>query len=884
MNPRALVFAVVSLLGLGLAAWAVFANNEVAPQLNDASAAVPTAPAATEAASVTAPIEGAAAAPKTAEERTAAAVPAHDPISPTATIRGRCVDAQRQPLAGCTVQLRGAGERERLGQWLRDHPTPVWQNPEPLTTGADGRFTFTFTPPPPFVFFVDLVRDDLAAMRGRWNTIATGDAIDLGDVTMQPGVLVQGRVVDEAGTPVAKVRIMVRPTAALSGPDKVGQVTPSTATQGRSGADGSFRCAHRLAPGPFLVVVTSDHQLAKPITGSLALERPIEELTVVVKNTADVPTISGRVVDESGQPIDRAHVEARGNPIGWWTGYSEQDGTFTLKARDKANGGDVTLAVQHEQFEATKLAKPIAWGSKDVVLTMVRGGGLTVHVHDDRNAVLTDFLVRVVRDPKRAGSEAGKIRARGPFEAGFARVPGVARGKWTVVVEFPSQLAMAPVFTPIEVTTTTATTRVDVRAAANAQRTLRVVDGADQPVAGTVVQVCLPLDGKLTEESAMLAMDSWFNMSSNDRALVLNEAPTAADGTLLLTGPRGRAVGVSVSGPGHVPVRVGDVRVDDPAELLVRVSRGARLHGRVGPPEAVAEMRRLGGIGSRNISGRRTSIGLVQGGKGQPWVRLPAGRADNRFAVGDDGSFDIDGLPPGKWQVAIHYWSSSSGRQAPAGEVVLRDGETMQFDPDVRQLLPGTLTGVVRKNGAPLANTPIHLQGEPDAISITTDGNGAFTTPIAPGSYHLVIPSQQVNEWTQWATAETATVVLGQTTEQTFDLWTGQLTMTVRDANGAAVPGVNVLVSTEPPARGIPQLKTDAQGTCTKELLAQTLTFRVLPKSLQSLEAQEQLRQKALAARTTDPFAGRLFVLGTATVVANQTTSVELRLPAEWDK
>ncbi len=882
MNPRSLVFAVVLLLGLGLAAWAVFANSEVTPQPSGDPTVVPIAPAAAEGASVTAPIEGAAAAPKTAEERTAAAVPAANFAWQKATIRGRCVDAQRQPLAGCTVQLRGAGDRERMEQWLREHLPPVWQNPEPLTTGADGRFTFTFTPPPPFVFFVDLHRDDLAAMSGLWNTIALDDAIDLGDVTMVPGVLVQGRVVDEAGTPVAKVRVMVLPTAALSGPDKVGQVTPSSFTQGRSSADGSFRCAHRLTPGLFLVVVTSDHQLAKPITGTLVLERPIEELTVVVKNTADVPTISGRVVDESGQPIDRANVEARGNPIGWWTGYSEKDGAFTLKARDKATGGDVTLAVQHEQFEETKLAKPIAWGSKDVVLTMVRGGGLTVHVHDDSNAVVTDFLVRVVRD-LRAGSEAGKIRARGPFEAGFARVPGVARGKWTVVVEFPSKLAMAPVFTPIEVTTTSATTRVDVRAAANAQRTLRVVDGADQPVAGTVVQVCLPLDGKLTDESAMLAMDSWFNTSSNDRALVLSEAPTAADGTLVLTGPRGRAVGVCVSGPGHVPVRLGDVRIDDPGELLVRVSRGARLRGRVGPPEAVAEMLRLGGIGSRNISGRKTSIGLLQGGKGQPWVHLPSQRADQRFAVGDDGSFDIDGLPPGKWQVAVHYWSSSSGRQAPAGEVVLRDGETTQFDPDVRQMLPGTLTGLVRKNGAPMVNTPMHVQGERDAISITTDGNGAFTTPIAPGSYHVVIPSQQGNE-SQWATAETATVVVGQTTEQTFDLWTGHLTMTVRDANGDAVPGVNVLVSAEPPARGIPQLKTGEHGTCTKELLAQTLTFRVLPKSLQSLEAQEQLRQKALATRNSDPFAGRLFVLGTATVAANQTTNVELRLPAEWDK
>lgn len=882
MNPRGVVFAVVSLLGLGVAAWTVFAAGASAPQPREHSGA-PAAASVADVAPISSPppaqpeIADAAA---LAEARIAAPLPPRDFAWPSSTIRGRCVDTQGRPLSGCAIRLFGGANRERMDQWLREHPLgAVWQNPEPQTTGNDGSFAFHFRPPEPFHFSLQLQRDDLASMSASWDTIASGRTIDLGDVAMAPGVLVQGRVVDEAGRPIANIAVMVRQIGLGTGRSEA----PSSVSiaNGISGTDGSFRCGQRLAPGPVLVDIAGDRTLANPIRRALAAERPVEVVTVVLKNVGDEATISGRVVDEHGQPIANARIEVQGEGTVLMVS-SAADGRFTARQPDGAPTGDMLLSVQHEGFEPAKSDKRFPWGSKDVALTMTRSGALAVHAHDDTGRLITDFTVRLLPRETSGHSDDGLVRARGPFAAGFASVPGVARGKWIVVVDFPSALQLAPVFTPIEVTTTTGT-RVDVLATGNAERTLRVLDGADQPVAGTAVQLCLPLEGPFTEATRLLPIERLWSTNPRNAALLLMDAPTGADGTLVLRGPRGRNVALAVSGPGHTPVRQGDVRLDVAGELVVRVSRGARLRGRLVPPEAIAELQRLDKSAAR--TGRRPSISLAQG-QGQQLVRLPAQRDDKRFQVAPDGSFEIDGLPPGTWQLVVRYWRSSesggaTGKNAPAGEVVLRDGETTQVDPDMSSVLPGTLTGVVRKNGAPLANAYVNLQGARDGAPVATDDEGRFTAALPPGQYRVIVPS---GGGPDWPAAEAIDVVVGKTTEGTFDVWTGTVTVHVRDANGALVPGVTIHATSDAPNPTGAQFTTDAQGACTQEVVAVTLTFRALPKSLQSLFAQQQLRDAALAQRQADPIPERMLVLGTATVVAGQTTSVELRLPAGWDK
>ena len=908
MNHRGLTLGVVLSLLLALGLWLGLSGlGDDAPPTPSASPAAGATPAADAAAGALT----ANAAPTTATNASAttneaapdrvAAPPTTAAAGPLATVRGRCVDEHGAPVAGCRVELHGwTANSQRMDAWRRDHPEPEWQDPATITTTADGTFVHTFWPPPPFQFTLDIDHDERASLAARWHTLDEGKVVDLGDAVMVPGIRVQGRVVDETGKAVEKAMVRVQPGSDDSNGDRP-TLSPVWSTFGSSGADGRFVCKELLPAGPFRVEMNDASRLTKPVAGKLTLERPVEELTLVVTTKPRGPTISGKVVDEAGQPIRSARIEGRGESRGTWAGgLSRRDGTFVLEPRDPAASAlepvRLTATARDSAFEPTTSTEPIAWGTTDVVLTMRRAGGLTVHVHDEAQRPLTDFLVRVApRESNRHSSDDHRVRTRGPYEAGFATVPGVPSGKWTVIVEFATKEGRAPVFTPIEVVGNGGQ-RVDVRAPQNVSRTLRLVSGTGAPVVGSKVQLCVFDDGTFDANTRVLDYEQYFGMGGGRRALRLAEVTTDAAGKALLVGPPGAQLGVAALGPGHVPQYHADVRLDLANELVLTVTTGARLRGRVGPPEAVAELRRLGGERARAISLRLTQ------GDGWQQVTMPSSDEDERFHLAADGTFDIDGLLPGSWQVAVYYWvtfdSITTSKQLPTGVVTLTDGATTEFDPDAGGVLPGTLRATVQKNGAPLADAQLLLRGtvagsqgaraHEEWVNAKTDADGRVTTPLRPGVYRCQVNGVARRRiQTSWECAESATIVVGQTTEQVFTVWTGTLQLTVRDAEGAVVPNLELMARRVAANQSVDVPATDAQGKISAETVAEKLQFRVFLKRLQSREARQKLGQE-LAAKgamaNDDPFGPYLLELGSATVVAGQTVAVELTLPAAWNK
>jgi hypothetical protein len=120
-------------------------------------------------------------------------------------------------------------------------------------------------------------------------------------------------------------------------------------------------------------------------------------------------------------------------------------------------------------------------------------------------------------------------------------------------------------------------------------------------------------------------------------------------------------------------------------------------------------------------------------------------------------------------------------------------------------------------------------------------------------------------EFMHWEALERATVVAGQTTQQEFHVWTGELKVVVRDAGGAPVPKLRIF-ATRASGRNIWLPPTDSEGTTGAELDAEPLTFAV--------------QKLAPGSQRTQPDS---VTLGTATVVTGKPTIVELRLPAAWD-
>ncbi|MBL9079368.1 MAG: carboxypeptidase regulatory-like domain-containing protein [Planctomycetes bacterium] len=185
----------------------------------------------------------------------------------------------------------------------------------------------------------------------------------------------------------------------------------------------------------------------------------------------------------------------------------------------------------------------------------------------------------------------------------------------------------------------------------------------------------------------------------------------------------GAVVGLEISAAGYAPVRVPRVVATvaaDPAELVVRLPRGAVLTGRVvraadGTPIAGAQ--------------------LIHYADDRP---LRPGDAENgsrlRATSSDDGSFTLRDLPAGEAHLAVTVPGLPSHR---AGPFALRSGETSECE----VALPGAalLRGItLDADGNPLPAALVEANG-PDGARHTTTGDAtgqfAFAEPLAPGTY-----------------------------------------------------------------------------------------------------------------------------------------------------
>lgn len=121
-------------------------------------------------------------------------------IDGRARVTGQVVLVDGQPCAGVAVELRGwarsVSDLARVGKVSWSDLT--------CTTEPDGRFEFPFDPPSPFQFRLSIEDLRFADWSERWSSIAPGEVLDLGRITVQPVATVRGLVRDEGGQEVAR--------------------------------------------------------------------------------------------------------------------------------------------------------------------------------------------------------------------------------------------------------------------------------------------------------------------------------------------------------------------------------------------------------------------------------------------------------------------------------------------------------------------------------------------------------------------------------------------------------------------------------------------------------------------------------------------------------
>lgn len=371
---------------------------------------------------------------------TAALAQATPPDPTHAVVRGRCVAPETgQPLAGCKLVFDG---RPCNSDLMNRYGKQDWKDPEPVVTGADGRFEIRFVPPPPYQHHLDISLAGRVPRTARWGPFRPGQVDDLGDVPLSVGYIVKGRVLDQAGKPVPRLSVGVTDL-----PLPLRQDAANDVRYGSTKDDGSFEIEVPLPPGIWpLRVEGGGCSLVEPATVEVKAQAEPNQLTVRVQR---MPSIDGVVFDDRGQPVPRVYVQARPGAGNWMTSaWSRKDGSFTIYKRD-GSPDEVKLEIDDPgPCEAVAIEGTFAWDTHGLRIELPRALSfeLTV-VEAGTGKPVEDFAVQCHPTARSGHSRFTDLRlGNEPHRDGKVVVDKVWRGSnvLTVVPRDPTLLPSDP--------------------------------------------------------------------------------------------------------------------------------------------------------------------------------------------------------------------------------------------------------------------------------------------------------------------------------------------------------------------------------------------------------------------------------------------------------
>ena len=564
MNTKLLAVLLAALVAGSL--WFAFApTTSPTPVAATADAVVDTtsAPASPAAPVVTA--QGAGAAERFGDDagRTAAEPVAAVAGAGNVLVRGRVVDAAGAARAGVEIVLTTRAAIDVDDDFVFEsftRPSAVTSEGPRVRSGDDGRFAVAL--PRDRNGALGLADADLVFFAGNAPRVRGGKGDqDLGDVAVVRASVVRGRVQDEAGAPLADVRVDA--DRGLFGPMGRGGV--------RSAADGSFTLA-ALAPG----ALTLRAGLAGYLPSSQELELQAEEQRdglVVTLRTGKA--IAGRVVDDRGVAVAGIRVgfnrlEMRGG-IGFERFVTEEAATTDANGWFALAGlGDdaVTLRAVGKEHAPATMAE-VAVGTLDVLLRVERFGAIEGVLVGADGAPIAGSEVRLgapgdgfeflgeadqVGGVARTRNGAARSGADGTF-----RIEGVKPGKLTIRAtgkgHRPARLD------GVQVAAAQTSKGVRLVADRGAVARVRVVDAAGVPVAGAKVRVDTPSprgQGMTigADGSMQVAIQSTTVVTDGDETqflgpTALGRATTDADGRCEIPGLPAGDVEVQATHPDH---------------------------------------------------------------------------------------------------------------------------------------------------------------------------------------------------------------------------------------------------------------------------------------------------------------------------------------------
>ncbi len=215
------------------------------------------------------------------------------PLAPELEIRGVVVYPDGSPVAGVQV---GAAGQDTAGEGKRA------RGGASTTAGEDGSFVLRGLPAGSYTMSVS------NAWQGRANVLPyDGPAVAAGTtdvrLVVREGLRITGRVVDDAGKPVAGAWLWAMPTKPQAG-------RPASNAQAQTDADGAFELLG-LAPdsGPLRVQVNANNGYGGRSFSPRVLDEVAPGTTGLEIALSSGLSVEGVVVDEQGQPLGNAWIQ-----------------------------------------------------------------------------------------------------------------------------------------------------------------------------------------------------------------------------------------------------------------------------------------------------------------------------------------------------------------------------------------------------------------------------------------------------------------------------------------------------------------------------------------------------------------------------------------------
>jgi protocatechuate 3,4-dioxygenase beta subunit len=676
-------------------------------------------------------------------------------------VLGRLIADRDRPIPGkvSVEELAGRRVTSRLAEILR------------AEAGPDGLFVIERLPPGAHVLAVHA--PGFAKRRVEVEVGARAASVDLGEIALDRGLVISGRVRSRGGAPIPDASVAAYPmTDAM--------ITPESDEPVRTEADGSFAIGG-LETGRFTLSASAPgHASARKVAEAGAEDVRIE-LAPGGSITGSVVDAQGRAVEAfkvSAERLERDHQGSGGNRV---KDVAAADGRFALE--DLAEGTYVVRANAPEMAPGTVSDVHVKAGqpSEAGMIRLTRGGIVRGTVVDTTGAAVAGATVTALSGGRMSWMDRveGSSDGSGSFE-----LLGVRPGRVTITATHPayaqgrvSGLDVDPAKGPAEA-------RVVLSIGGRVQGSARKRDGT--ALVGSRVEVVL----RRPDEDVGLGT-TLTALVQPDGSFLVERVPPGVASVGLATQA---APGIYVSGQ-----RKEVAIVEGQTASVDFTSREVLVSGRVTRSDAP--------VGGVRVTVSPTMVSMVSGSDADPVAAAGAGPRPFVGDTAEDGSYELIAPEPGDATVTV---ASLDGKMQHASRY-LRIPDALTYTLDFK-LGGAPVSGIVvdkeTGEGVPGASIYAALKKGEDEGGTTAGPDGRFAFEIAPGEY-------TVNLWAEgYARSQSdLSVGAGGASEVRFELGRGLVLQgKLVDAAGRPAAGQRVFAKGREGATGREMAMTLADG------------------------------------------------------------------------